>query len=254
MKIEESLNTAEEILDEAEKTSNLEMRQRVLAKATKAFVKAGRLDLARRTLDKIENPYWRSTTLKTILSKLHESGEVEESKRIVESTLELSKEIKDVFLYIKTLVNISEAFASIDCRKRGSEIAAKALNTIEGTKDPSKLLAILPNVVKALAETGNINKAREKAEQIEDDLHRSIAFKYIVRALASNEKVSEAMKFVDQTMMLSLIVSTVAAGISGYLAIDFLLKYLKKNSTFLFVYYRIALGVFILILLINNFI
>ena len=64
----------------------------------------------------------------------------------------------------------------------------------------------------------------------------------------------EAMKFVDQTMMLSLIVSTVAAGISGYLAIDFLLKYLKKNSTFLFVYYRIALGVFILILLINNFI
>ena len=64
----------------------------------------------------------------------------------------------------------------------------------------------------------------------------------------------EAMKFVDQTMMLNLIAATIAAGISGYLAIDFLLKYLKKNSTFLFVYYRIALGVLILILLINNFI
>ena len=64
----------------------------------------------------------------------------------------------------------------------------------------------------------------------------------------------EAMKFVDQTMVVNLIVATIAAGISGYLAIDFLLKYLRKNSTFLFVYYRIALGVFILILLINNFI
>jgi len=64
----------------------------------------------------------------------------------------------------------------------------------------------------------------------------------------------EAMKFVDQAMVLNLIVATIAAGISGYIAIDFLLKYLKKNSTFLFVYYRIALGVIILILLINNFI
>ena len=64
----------------------------------------------------------------------------------------------------------------------------------------------------------------------------------------------EAMKFVDQTMVLNLIAATIVAGISGYIAIDFLLKYLKKNSTFLFVYYRIALGVIILILLINNFI
>ena len=64
----------------------------------------------------------------------------------------------------------------------------------------------------------------------------------------------EALEFVDQTMILNLIVSTVVAGLSGYLAIDFLLKYLRKNSTFLFVYYRVILGIIILILISTNFI
>ena len=64
----------------------------------------------------------------------------------------------------------------------------------------------------------------------------------------------EAMEFVDQSMAFNIIVATIVSGISGYLAIDFLLKFLKKNSTFLFVYYRIALGIFILTLLLNNII
>ncbi len=64
----------------------------------------------------------------------------------------------------------------------------------------------------------------------------------------------EAMKFIDHTMSLNIIVATLVSGISGYIAIDFLLKYLKKNTTFLFVYYRIALGIFIFILLLNNII
>ena len=67
-------------------------------------------------------------------------------------------------------------------------------------------------------------------------------------------QIYEAMKFVDQSMALDIIVATIVSGLSGYLAIDFLLKYLRKNSTFLFVYYRIALGVFILSLLLTNFI
>lgn len=64
----------------------------------------------------------------------------------------------------------------------------------------------------------------------------------------------EALKFIEQTMAVNIIVSTIVSGISGYLAIDFLLKYLKKNTTFIFVFYRIALGIFILILLLNNII
>jgi len=64
----------------------------------------------------------------------------------------------------------------------------------------------------------------------------------------------EAIAFVDQMMIWNIIVATIVSGISGYLAIDFLLKFLRKNSTFLFVYYRIALGLIILILLFTNFI
>lgn len=64
----------------------------------------------------------------------------------------------------------------------------------------------------------------------------------------------EALNFIDQTMAINIIVATVVSGISGYLAIDFLLKFLKKNTTFVFIFYRIALGIFILILLLNNII
>lgn len=64
----------------------------------------------------------------------------------------------------------------------------------------------------------------------------------------------EALRFVDQTMVVNLMVSTIVSAISGYLAIDFLLKYLKKNSTFIFIYYRIGLGVLIFIFLLSNII
>jgi undecaprenyl-diphosphatase len=64
----------------------------------------------------------------------------------------------------------------------------------------------------------------------------------------------EVLKFIDQTMAVNIIVATVVSGISGYLAIDFLLKFLRKNTTFIFVFYRMALGIFILILLLNNII
>lgn len=64
----------------------------------------------------------------------------------------------------------------------------------------------------------------------------------------------EALQFIDQSMVVNLIISTIVSGISGYLAIDFLLKYLKKNSTFIFIYYRIGLGLFIIILLLNGII
>ncbi len=64
----------------------------------------------------------------------------------------------------------------------------------------------------------------------------------------------DSLDYLSVTMMTNLVVATIVSGISGYLAIDFLLKFLKKNTTFLFVYYRIAIGVFILILLFTNII
>ncbi|MDR3609181.1 MAG: undecaprenyl-diphosphate phosphatase [Ignavibacteriaceae bacterium] len=67
-------------------------------------------------------------------------------------------------------------------------------------------------------------------------------------------ELKESLPNIDGSMATHLIVSTIVAGICGYLAIDFLLKFLKKNTTFVFIIYRIVLGITILTLLFNNII
>jgi len=67
-------------------------------------------------------------------------------------------------------------------------------------------------------------------------------------------QLKESMQFINYDLAVNLIIATVVSGISGYLAIDFLLKFLKKNTTFVFVFYRIALGLLILFLLYSNII
>lgn len=64
----------------------------------------------------------------------------------------------------------------------------------------------------------------------------------------------DSLNYLTADMALNLVVATIVSGISGYIAIDFLLKFLKKHTTFLFVYYRIVAGIFILILLLTNII
>jgi len=59
----------------------------------------------------------------------------------------------------------------------------------------------------------------------------------------------ESLKFLDSSMAVNLFVSTFTSAISGYIAIGFLLRYLRKNSTFIFIYYRIAVGILILLYL-----
>lgn len=49
--------------------------------------------------------------------------------------------------------------------------------------------------------------------------------------------------------LLSLTIATVVSGITGFLAIAFLINYLKKHNNMIFIIYRIALGILILILL-----
>jgi undecaprenyl-diphosphatase len=47
----------------------------------------------------------------------------------------------------------------------------------------------------------------------------------------------------------NLLIATVVSGLVGYASIAFLLSYLKKHSTYLFIIYRIVLGVVLLALL-----
>ncbi len=58
-----------------------------------------------------------------------------------------------------------------------------------------------------------------------------------------------SLNFISNTDLINLSVATLVSAVSGYFAIAFLLKYLKTHSTYLFVYYRIILGILIFILL-----
>ena len=62
----------------------------------------------------------------------------------------------------------------------------------------------------------------------------------------------ESLKYINYDLTVNLIAATLVSAISGYLAIDFLLKFLKKNTTFVFILYRIVLGVLIIFLLYSN--
>ncbi len=53
----------------------------------------------------------------------------------------------------------------------------------------------------------------------------------------------------SQENVVSLVVATLVSGVVGYASIAFLLGYLKKNSMYLFIVYRIALGVMLLALI-----
>ena len=46
-----------------------------------------------------------------------------------------------------------------------------------------------------------------------------------------------------------IVVASLVAGVSGYLSIAFLIKYLQRNTTYVFVVYRILLGIVLIVLL-----
>lgn len=59
----------------------------------------------------------------------------------------------------------------------------------------------------------------------------------------------QALKYVTPQDTLNIVVAAIVAGISGYFAIAFLINFLKKHSTFIFIYYRIIIGIIILLFL-----
>ncbi len=56
----------------------------------------------------------------------------------------------------------------------------------------------------------------------------------------------QAIEYITPNDIINILVATIVSFVSGYLAIAFLINYLKKNSTLLFIIYRILLGAIIL--------
>ncbi len=62
-------------------------------------------------------------------------------------------------------------------------------------------------------------------------------------------QLREAIYILPEGSFVPLFVSTVVSGIVGYLSIWFLLAFLRRNSTLIFIIYRVILGTVILVLL-----
>ncbi len=58
-----------------------------------------------------------------------------------------------------------------------------------------------------------------------------------------------SLEYIQADGLINIAIATIASAISGYLTIAFLLSFLKKHSTMVFVYYRIVIGVIIFILI-----
>jgi len=61
----------------------------------------------------------------------------------------------------------------------------------------------------------------------------------------------QSLDYITTDGLLTLAVATIIAAVSGYASIAFLLKFLRTRSTMLFVFYRIALGICILLWMVN---
>lgn len=62
----------------------------------------------------------------------------------------------------------------------------------------------------------------------------------------------ESLEFIDLNSFVNLLTATIVSAIVGYLSIEFLLRYLKKKSTLIFILYRIAIGTIILFFINQN--
>lgn len=64
----------------------------------------------------------------------------------------------------------------------------------------------------------------------------------------------QSLEYITGDHVINLIAATIVSAVVGYLSIEFLLRYLKKKSTMIFIVYRIVLGIVILILVSQGFI
>lgn len=140
---------------------------------------------------------------------------------IAEKTARFKKEIKDITIKDALIIGIAQSFALIPGSSRSGTTITGGL--FMGLKRESAARFSFLLSIPAVFASGLL-------------------------------ELKESLPYIHGAMISNLIVSTIIAGISGYIAIDFLLKYLKKNTTYIFIIYRIILGITILTLLFNNII
>lgn len=141
---------------------------------------------------------------------------------IAEKTAKFKKEMKDITILDSLLIGLAQAVALIPGSSRSGTTITGGLFMGLNRETAARFSFLLS--IPAIFASGMLQLYQE------------------IGNISSGDEI------------VNLIVATVASAISGYFAIDFLLKFLRKNSTFVFIYYRIGLGLIILGLLYSNII
>lgn len=136
-----------------------------------------------------------------------------------EKTARFKKDMKDITVFDSVIIGIAQAFALIPGASRSGTTITGGL-FVGLKRDVAARFSFLLSVPAVLA-SGLL-------------------------------ELYQSLKFIDSTLIINMVVATLFAAVSGYIAIDFLLKFLKKNTTFVFIFYRILLGLVILILIYQN--
>jgi len=135
---------------------------------------------------------------------------------VAEKTAKFTKELKDVTMKDAIIVGIAQAFALIPGASRSGSTITGGLFIGFKREDAARFSFLLS--IPAIFASGML-------------------------------QFYQSLEHLNSNGLVSLAVATVVSGVSGYLAIDFLLKFLRKNSTMLFIVYRILLGAAILSLI-----
>jgi undecaprenyl-diphosphatase len=141
---------------------------------------------------------------------------------IAEKTAKFNKELKDIRILDSILIGLAQAVALIPGSSRSGTTITGGLFMGLNRETAARFSFLLS--IPAIFASGMLQLYQE------------------IGNISSGDEI------------VNLIIATVASAVSGYFAIDFLLKFLRKNSTFVFIYYRIGLGLIILGLLYSNII
>lgn len=138
---------------------------------------------------------------------------------IAEKTAKFKKDIKDITIFDSIMIGIAQTFALIPGSSRsGTTITGGLFLGLK--RDVAARFSFLLSVPAVLA-SGLL-------------------------------QLYESLNYINYDLTIDLIIATFFAAVSGYIAIDLLLKFLKKNTTFVFIFYRIILGIIILTLIYSN--
>ncbi len=148
------------------------------------------------------------------------------------------------FIWVAALMLVAERYAKSKKHKTEFNDVTNKQGMAIGF---AQVLALIPGVSRSgsTITTGIfVGLDRVSATRFSFLLSIPITFGAIIKVLASHEAISQ----IGSEKMIFL-VGIISAFISGLLAIKYLLKYLSKHSLAVFAYYRIIVGLIVLLLL-----